>query len=159
MRLTSAFLATALPLLGACPALADDPPAAKGAPKEAQAKGGRTLDDVPAPFVPLHPRTTEDRDRVEALRLFAASRALEDGHKLTDALALLEKARKLSPDSPAILRRLSRLNLVLGRNDQAIAVARRLGIEPRPRGRGGRSRCSSATTWSARMIRPGPRRP
>jgi tetratricopeptide (TPR) repeat protein len=128
MRDILRILGAGLLLFAASPALAQDSPAAKPKPdqKAAQGKGDRGLDDVPANFVPLHPRSTEDRDRVEALRLFAAARALEDRHQLSEALTTLEKARKLNPDAPAILRRLSRLNLVLGRNDQAVAVARRL---------------------------------
>lgn len=134
MRGTRSLFAAAILLLATDPVRADDPPAAKPvspAPKVAQRRGERGLDDLPQPFVPLHPRTTEDRDRIESLRLFAASRGLEDRHQLNEALALLEKARALSPDSPAILRRISRVNQVLGRHEQAVAVARKLiEIEP-----------------------------
>ena len=53
-------------------------------------------------------------------------RALEDRHQLVEAIAALEKARTLAPDSTSILGRLSRLNLTLGRADAAVAAARRL---------------------------------
>ena len=131
MRGFLSFSSVALVLMVPLLTRADDPLATKPAQKEAQRKGDRGLEEMPPKFVPLRPRTTEDRDRQESLRLFAAARALEDRHQLTDALALLEKARALSPDSPAILRRISRIDEVLGRNDQAVAVARKLiEIEP-----------------------------
>lgn len=127
MRLEIRRFLFGLSLLAPASALAADPPAQDRPPGDPPApKAPKSLDDPPAAFVPLRPRTTEERGRVEALRLFAAARALEDRHKLTDALDLLEEARKLDPESPAVLRRLSRINLLLGRGDQAVAVARKL---------------------------------
>ena len=105
------------------PARADDPPV-QDKPK---AKPPRTLDDIPTPFVPLHPRTVEDQNRVEALRLYTAARALEDKFQIggprggdlrgtiDDAIGLLEKAEKLDPNSTSILRRLSKLCFVVGK--------------------------------------------
>ncbi len=55
------------------------------------------------------PRTVEDQRQVEALRDFSTARALEDQRAWSDAIALLEDALKLEPDSVSILRRLSRL--------------------------------------------------
>ncbi len=126
--LTVAILATA-----AATVRAEDPPAqekAKEAPKPADEKRPgpppRNLEDPPSAFVPLHPRTIDDQNKVEATRLFAAARALKDRHQLTESLDLLEKARKLDPESTAILRLLSKVYLALGRNDPAVAVARKI---------------------------------
>lgn len=97
-------------------------------PAERQPAAARTgrLEDIPPLFVPLHPRTAEEQSRVESLRLYAVARALEDRHQIGEALDTLEKARKLNPESAAILRQVSRLNLVLGRTDEAVAAARKL---------------------------------
>lgn len=87
--------------------------------------------DPPEPFVPLRPRTADDRRRIEALRDFATARALSDQGKLPEAIDLLEKALKDEPDSVAILRRLSRLSYARTKIDQAVAYARRvLELEP-----------------------------
>lgn len=91
-----------------------------------KSKNEKGLDEIPEKFVPQHPRTAEERDKIEAARLFATARAFEDRHQLSDALDTLEKARKLSPDSIPILRSIGRISLVLGRSDQAIATAKRL---------------------------------
>src|SRR5262245_13502181 len=88
------------------------PPAA-GKPAAADAKAASPpvpfgVDEV-EPFLPLHPRTAEDRRELEAIRDFVAARALEDRRQPREAIALLEKALKESPDSVPILRRLSGL--------------------------------------------------
>jgi tetratricopeptide (TPR) repeat protein len=128
MRRSISFLGLGLVLCGPGLALAQDPSVPN--PKD-RPKGERRLEDVPETFVPRNPRTTDERDRIEAVRLYAAARSLEDRHQLNEALETLEKARKISPESPTILRALSRLNLLLGRTDQAVAVARKLiEIEP-----------------------------
>jgi tetratricopeptide (TPR) repeat protein len=105
-------------------AFADDEAQAE---KKARAARELTLDDVPEPFVPLNPRTSEDRDRIEALELFVSARVLEDQRRLPEAIKLLEKALKKDPESVAILSRLSRLNQSLGRLDEAVEYARRVG--------------------------------
>ncbi len=121
---------------------ADDPSARdkeKEKDKAKAAKAPRTLDDPPTPFVPLHPRTVDDQNRIEALRLYAAARALEDKFQIgtgprggdfrqpvDDAIGLLEKAQKLDPESVTILRRLSKLNFLVGRNEPAVAYGRKL---------------------------------
>jgi tetratricopeptide (TPR) repeat protein len=88
-------------------------------------------EEVPGPFVPLHPRTAEDRERLEAVRLYVAARSQEDrGHRI-EAINLLEQALKKEPDSVAILRRLCGLSLMSGRNEQGMAYARRV-IEADP---------------------------
>ncbi|WP_152052296.1 tetratricopeptide repeat protein [Tautonia marina] len=82
--------------------------------------GGQShpLIDQPDLFIPRSPRTAEDIERFDTLRLYAAGRALEARREWTDAVELLEKARQLEPDSVAILRRLSRLYFGLGGEDR-----------------------------------------
>jgi tetratricopeptide (TPR) repeat protein len=74
--------------------------------------------DQPERFVPRSPRTSEDIEQLDTLRLYAAGRALEARREWTDAVELLEQARELEPDSVAILRRLSRLYFGLGGEDR-----------------------------------------
>jgi len=89
-------------------------------------------DDPPRPFVPLRPSTVDDRRRIEAVRLYSAARALEDRRQWADAVALLQEALKLDPDSVAIARRLGRIYVgALGRPDLALQYGKRvLAVEP-----------------------------
>jgi len=89
-------------------------------------------DDPPRPFVPLHPSTVDDRQQTEAMRLYAAARGLEDRGSFNEAVALLQQAQKLDPDSVAIARRLSRIYLgALGRPEMAVEFGKKvLAIEP-----------------------------
>ena len=89
-------------------------------------------DDPPRPFVPLHPSTVDDRQQTEAMRLYAAARGLEDRGSFNEAVALLQQAQKLDPDSVAIARRLSRIYLgALGRPELAVEFGKKvLAIEP-----------------------------
>jgi tetratricopeptide (TPR) repeat protein len=89
-------------------------------------------DDPPRPFVPLHPSTVDDRQQTEAMRLYATARGLEDRGSFNEAVALLQQAQKLDPDSVAIARRLSRIYLgPLGRPELAVEFGKQvLAIEP-----------------------------
>src|SRR5579875_1912962 len=89
-------------------------------------------DDPPRPSLLLRPATVDDRRRLEATRLYTAARALEDRGLWTDAVALLQEASKLDPDSVAIARRLGKIYIgALGRPDLAIPYSRRvLAMEP-----------------------------
>src|SRR4051794_38445054 len=49
-------------------------------------------EDPPQVFVPLHPRTVEERRQIEALTDYSAARAFEHENLWSDAIALLEKA-------------------------------------------------------------------
>lgn len=95
--------------------------------------GGFALpgEDPSAPFVPLHPRSVEDRRRIEAVRDYSAARALESRRDLADAIDLLEEAYKIEPDSIAVLRRLSELCFALGRTDAALRYSKQV-IEADP---------------------------
>ena len=89
-------------------------------------------DDPPRAFVPLRPSSTDDRRRLEVVRLYSTGRALEDRRAWTDAVALLQEALKLEPDSIAVARRLSRIYIgALGRADLAVEYGKRvLAAEP-----------------------------
>jgi tetratricopeptide (TPR) repeat protein len=87
-------------------------------------------DDVLRPFVPLRPATVEDRRRIEALRLYSAARALEARRAWADAVALLQEALKLDPESVAITRRLCRIYVgALGRAELAVQYGKRVLAE------------------------------
>lgn len=112
-----------------------DPPAGAQAAGRAGGDGaalyGLPGEDPPQAFVPLHPRTVDDRRQIDALRDFTAARALEDQHNLRDAVALLEQALKLEPDSVSILRRLSRLSFQDRKFDRMLEYGRRvLEVDP-----------------------------
>jgi len=104
-------------------------------PAEAPKATGRALnplgDDLPGEFVPLHPRTAEDRERIEALRDYAMARSLEDRRKLFAAIELLEEALKKQPDSVPILRRLASMNRARGKVEKAAEYSRKaLELDP-----------------------------
>lgn len=110
-------------------ALSQQAPAAP--PPDLPAASSAIAEDPVTPFVPLHPRTAENRQEIEAVRDFVAARALEDRQQRKEAIALLEEALKKSPGSLAILKRLGQLCLVTGRNDDAARYGREvLAVEP-----------------------------
>ena len=89
-------------------------------------------DDPPRPFVPLRAATVEDRQQIEAERLYAAARALEDRGSYNDAVDLLLQSPEARPDSLAILRRLSRIYIgALGKPELAVEYGKKvLALEP-----------------------------
>jgi tetratricopeptide (TPR) repeat protein len=103
-----------------------------GSVTDPSAHFSQPADDPPKPFVPLRPATVDDQRRIEIARLFSAARSLEDRRAWSDAVALLQEALKLDPESIAVARRLSRLYIgVLGRPDQAVEYGKRvLAAEP-----------------------------
>ena len=60
-----------------------------------ESAGPLILDDVPEPFRPTHPRTPEERDRVDAIALFAAGLALERKERYAEALQNYQRALRL----------------------------------------------------------------
>lgn len=111
----------------------DDPRPAREAGKKADHAESFALpgEDPPQPFVPLIPRTVEDRKRIEAITAYTVARALEDRRSWSEAVALLESALKLDPDSVTVLRRLSRLCFVLGRTESGVKYCKRvLELDP-----------------------------
>lgn len=112
-----------------------EPPPAPTGEKPAGPEGSKSpslpFEDPPQSFVPLHPRTVEDRQRVEAITAFSVARALEARRSWTESIALLEQGLKLDPDSVTILRKLSALNFALGKTEQGIGYSKRvLDVDP-----------------------------
>ena len=70
----------------------DDPPRPEPAQTQTKPENpgvAEALDaGLPPELVPLHPRTAEERDHIEALRDYATARALENQGKRTEAIAL-----------------------------------------------------------------------
>jgi tetratricopeptide (TPR) repeat protein len=139
--LTCLWLAAAVAATRAADGPSQSPPRPAGATPpapgsdSARAERARNYglpgEDPPQLFVPLHPRTTEDRARVEALTEYCTARALEDRRDWTAAIRLYEQALKREPESITILRRLSRLNFILGRTDPGIQYSKRvLAVAP-----------------------------
>jgi tetratricopeptide (TPR) repeat protein len=118
------------------PGVQEAKPAGAEAPKEGRLDVSEFFaqpgDEPPRPFVPLRPSTTDDRRRLEVVRLYAAGRALEDRRAWNDAVAVLQEALKLEPDSIAVARRLCRLYIgAIGRPELAIEYGKRvLQAEP-----------------------------
>jgi tetratricopeptide (TPR) repeat protein len=132
----SRLVALALALAGfnLTTAWADDPKPkapAKPADKPSPADFGLPGEDPPAAFVPRAPRTVAQQKQVEALRLYTEARALEDEGDLVRAIAGLEKALAIEPDSVPVLRRLSLLSGARGLKERSVEYSRRvLAAEP-----------------------------
>lgn len=108
------------------------PDASKPAPLRAD-EGVRfsPWEDPVYPFVPLRPRTVEERKRIEAMKAYVRARVLEDERKLEAAIDLLKKALDDDPQSIASLKRLSRICFALNRGDEAERYgARVLDVDP-----------------------------
>ncbi len=108
--------------LGDDPKPQDNAPVAKTAPADFALPG----EDPPAVFVPKTPRTAAEQKKVEATRLYAEARSLEDRRQLSEAITVLEKALTNDPESIPILRRLSRLCIALGRTEKSVEYSRRV---------------------------------
>jgi tetratricopeptide (TPR) repeat protein len=87
--------------------------------------------DPPARHVPVKPATRQELDRLEALKLYALGAIQEHQSRLIEATHTYEQARRLDPESPAILRTLISLYFALDRTDDALAACRRvLELDP-----------------------------
>ncbi len=125
----------ALLMLGGVGLISPGSPAQEPTPKSAEPEGGARPapgdfalpgEDPPRAFVPARPRTVEEQRRVESLRYYAIARALEERRQFNDAIKTLEKALAAEPGSTPVLRRLSRINFALGREEPGIAYSRRV---------------------------------
>lgn len=140
IRFSAVALSWALAAVLVSPAGADDKPPAQekvvDRPK-ADAKPSPSAEDKakfyalpgedpPLPFVPLRPRTVEERRRLDATVDYGVAEALEKRHQWAAAIALLEHALKLEPDSVTILRRLSGLSFSLGKTEQGVKYSRQV---------------------------------
>jgi len=83
-------------------------------------------DDTAAAFVPLRGKTRDEVDRSESRKLYAMGLLRQRQDRLLDALRLLEEARQLDPEAPALYRALTPLYLALGRHEDAMAACRKV---------------------------------
>jgi tetratricopeptide (TPR) repeat protein len=129
--LVSAMAVGSSALLVSLSASGQEAPAPNPGPEVTRGATQALGEDIPEPFVPLHPRTAQDREELELLRAFVSARALEDQGRRRDAIEMLETVLKKSPDSVPVLRRLSRLSLALGRTQKGLEYARKvIELEP-----------------------------
>lgn len=81
------------------------------------------LDDVPAPLVPKQPRTEADRERLDALALFATGRMHQRRMDYAGALRFFQRAFRFDPQALTVGRAIVPLAFRLGRNDEAVRYA------------------------------------
>jgi tetratricopeptide (TPR) repeat protein len=112
-------------------ATAPKPPSSDPSAKPTPADFGLPGEDPPKAFVPARPRTVEEQKRVESLRYYAVGRAYEERRQFIEAIKAFEKALESEPGSTPVLRRLSRINFALGRDEAAVAIGRRI-LEAEP---------------------------
>jgi tetratricopeptide (TPR) repeat protein len=80
-------------------------------------------DDAPEPFVPLRPKTEADRNRIEALSLFAAGRTEEQRGNYAAALRLYERALQHDARSLPILKQVIEVARGLNRKSEYMRYA------------------------------------
>lgn len=91
-----------------------------------RAAGPVELDDVPAPLRQTVPRTEAERDRLDAVAMFAAGRMLEQRQELPQALRRYQRAFRLDPTAEPVLREIIPLAFGLGREEEAVRYATKL---------------------------------
>jgi tetratricopeptide (TPR) repeat protein len=89
----------------------------------AVARGFLTLDDVPTPLTPPQPVDDDERDRKEAIILFASGRAMELADQFAPALRSYQRALRLDPQSAEIVREIIPLAVRLDRENEAVRYA------------------------------------
>lgn len=89
----------------------------------AEDAGELLFDDRPEPFIPAHPRTDSELERLQAVSLFAAARMKEQHEDFSGALKLYQRALRHHPTSLPILDQIVELALRLGREAEAIRYA------------------------------------
>lgn len=81
------------------------------------------LDDVPAPLAPKQTRSQADKDRLEALALFAAGRMKEQVQDYAGALRLYQRALRHDPNALPVLEQIVPLAFNLNRPNEAVRYA------------------------------------
>ncbi len=88
-------------------------------------------EERPSVHVPRKPVSRAELDRLEAQRLYGVGLLHERKNRLVEALKAFEAARRLDPESAAILRSLLPLYLALDRHEDAFeAAAEALRLDP-----------------------------
>ena len=109
----SSSLAAGSPLPGAGDKAAS--PAARPGGLGVLGRGDGSFEDAPSPLVPARPRSQAERDRLEALSLFASGRAHEQRDEDAKALRCYERAAQFDPRASAIVRAILPVAIRLGR--------------------------------------------
>lgn len=99
---------------------------------EPSAPGPLLLEENPAPLVPKHVPTAEDRHRLEALAMFSAARMLEKQGQEADALRLYQRALRYDPRAAAVARQIVLLAYRMGRHAEAVRYAMALADLDKP---------------------------
>lgn len=99
--------------------------AAAAAPPVESEKQPLELDNAPEPFVPERAAGAGDRERIEAVSLFAAGRMKEQQEDFVGALRLYERALRHDPNSLAVLEQIVAIAMKLDRQDEALRYAMR----------------------------------
>jgi len=86
--------------------------------------GPLVIEDVPQPLVPKQPRTEADRDRLEALALFAAGRTHLQRQQYAQALRFYQRALRCDPEAVGIAEAVVHLAFRLKRPAEAVRYAR-----------------------------------
>jgi tetratricopeptide (TPR) repeat protein len=84
------------------------------------------LDDVAAPLVKSDLRSEAERDRLDAVSMFAAGRMHEQRQELPEALRRYQRAFRLDPTAEPVLREIVPLAFNLGREEEAVRYATKL---------------------------------
>ncbi|MGA2060160.1 MAG: tetratricopeptide repeat protein [Thermoguttaceae bacterium] len=95
----------------------------KSAEEKEYRPGPLILDDAPLPLSGNRAQDEAQRDKVEALALFSAARALELREQYAEALRLYQRALRYDPQSAQIARAIIPLAIHLNRQDVAIRYA------------------------------------
>jgi tetratricopeptide (TPR) repeat protein len=81
------------------------------------------LEDSPAPLAPRRTRSEEDKNRLEALALFAAGRMKEQAEDYGGALRLYQRALRYDPKALPVLEQIVPLAFKLNRPNEAVRYA------------------------------------
>ncbi len=90
------------------------------------------LEDTPTLLQPEHPRTEAERDRVEAISLFAAGRMLQRQQKNAEALRLYQRALRCDPDAATVARAIVPLAFRLQRHAVAVRYTLKAAVLDQP---------------------------
>ncbi|QGJ72136.1 Hypothetical protein PBC10988_38520 [Planctomycetales bacterium 10988] len=85
--------------------------------------GPLVLEEPPKPLEPVHPRTKQQQDLLEATALFATGRRYEQREQYAKALQFYKRALRFEPDSIVILNQIYPLALELKRTEEALRYA------------------------------------
>jgi tetratricopeptide (TPR) repeat protein len=97
-----------------------------GLTQVALSAGPVELDDVAVPLVKSDPRSEAERDRLDAVSMFAAGRMHEQRQELPEALRRYQRAFRLDPTAEPVLREIIPLAFNLGREEEAVRYATKL---------------------------------